>query len=100
MRSKTRGKTILVTAHRMSWLMHNGPIADGLLVCHRCDVRKWSTPRRRVARHRVTATVRGFALNAARAASGTEAEHTRRSSREAIGGARLRVGARGSTLTR
>jgi hypothetical protein len=24
-------------SHRVSWEMHNGPIPDGMLVCHRCD---------------------------------------------------------------
>lgn len=31
-------------AHRMAWMMSNGPIPDGLVVCHRCDNRKCCNP--------------------------------------------------------
>lgn len=26
-------------AHRASWHVHNGPVPDGMRVCHRCDIR-------------------------------------------------------------
>ncbi len=33
-----------VPFHRASWLIHKGPIPDGLLVCHKCDVRPCGNP--------------------------------------------------------
>lgn len=30
----------MLKAHRVAWELANGPIPDGLLVCHRCDNRK------------------------------------------------------------
>ena len=32
------------TAHRVSWLIHRGPIPNGLYVLHRCDVRSCVNP--------------------------------------------------------
>lgn len=33
----TRGKR-QIAAHRASWLAHRGPIPDGMMVCHSCDI--------------------------------------------------------------
>jgi hypothetical protein len=39
---KVRGK--LWSPHRASWVAANGPIPDGLFVCHKCDVRTCIDP--------------------------------------------------------
>lgn len=32
-------------AHRVSWEIHNGPIPDSMMVCHRCDYRRCCNPK-------------------------------------------------------
>ena len=34
----------VIRAHRMSWLIHNGPIKQDMLVCHKCDVKLCVNP--------------------------------------------------------
>lgn len=34
----------MTSAHRVAWMITNGPILNGLFVCHRCDVRDCVNP--------------------------------------------------------
>ena len=42
--SYEQGSQATVGAHRISWMLHRGPIPDGMYVCHRCDVRECVNP--------------------------------------------------------
>lgn len=42
--SRKDGTRKLVGAHRVSWVLHNGDIPEGLFVCHTCDVRNCVNP--------------------------------------------------------
>lgn len=32
------------TAHRLAWFLFNGPIPNGMMVCHKCDIRPCINP--------------------------------------------------------
>ena len=38
------GRSGMLLAHRASWMIHHGPIPEGMLVCHRCDVQPCVNP--------------------------------------------------------
>ena len=38
------GKVNYIAAHRWSWMLRNGPIPEGLNVCHKCDVKLCVNP--------------------------------------------------------
>lgn len=41
---KIRSGSVRALAHRVAWETVNGPIPDGLMVCHHCDVRNCCNP--------------------------------------------------------
>ena len=36
LRFKQEGQWGMIKAHRLSWILHNGPIPDNMFVCHHC----------------------------------------------------------------
>lgn len=44
-RYKPIGKRTMIAAHRAAWMLTNGPIPEGIDVCHTCDVRLCCNPK-------------------------------------------------------
>jgi hypothetical protein len=42
--SPVRGAKVTDGAHRVAWLLANGPIPDGMFVCHHCDNKRCCRP--------------------------------------------------------
>ena len=67
-----RGKSL--AAHRLAWTLKNGPIPPGMILCHRCDVRRRVNPDHLVlgtrADNMADHKAKRLAVHAARAATG------------------------------
>ena len=43
-RWRPRHKARYIRVHKIAWFLYNGPIPDGMCVCHHCDVRHCVNP--------------------------------------------------------
>ena len=69
-----RGKSL--AAHRLAWALKHGPIPAGMILCHRCDVRRCCNPDHLVLGTRgdnmADHKAKRLAVHAARAATGPD----------------------------
>jgi hypothetical protein len=65
-----------LAAHRLAWTLKNGPIPAGMILCHRCDVRRCCNPDHLVLGTRgdnmADYKAKRLAVHAGRAASGPD----------------------------